>query len=202
MKGLAGAVLGGIIASIPSFISVYFFHYMIAYLYILIPMGVYYGYTKLGGKLDGIVPPIFTAVFSIGAVFGVEIVYYYFELKKFYKSMGVSFSEVIDFRFNDMELITGDTAFALVCVVIGIFVAISSFKGSSKSILKDNEAVLASAVPRRQVMNQPVIQQVPVTPEPQPQVQPIQEQEVVNNTIPTGYENQDPGFYQDPTKQQ
>lgn len=48
--GILGAFLGGLVASIPSILTVVFLESTWAILYLLLPMGAWYGYRKLGGK--------------------------------------------------------------------------------------------------------------------------------------------------------
>lgn len=49
-KGILGAVLGGLVAAIPSVLLAFFAQYSLALLYMLLPMGAWFGYKKLGGK--------------------------------------------------------------------------------------------------------------------------------------------------------
>lgn len=180
IKGLVGGFLGGMVAIIPSLLTIFLMNYMFVYLYALIPMGVYFGYTKFGGKLDGIVPPVFTAIFAVIQVYVIEVLVIYLELRSKYSYLNATIQDAIDLRFKyNMGLFTGDTIFALICVVVGTFVAISTFKGNSKSIVKENQELLQLTAPRMQ-QGVPMAtvgqqQQVPV-----PAMQPTQPAAPVN----------------------
>ncbi len=51
-RGILGAVLGGLIAAVPNLLTIWFMEVMYSLLYALIPLGAYFGYKKLGGKMN------------------------------------------------------------------------------------------------------------------------------------------------------
>lgn len=50
--GVLGAAIGAIVGIIPAFIGIYFLNIISAWLFMLIPVATYFGYKRLGGKLD------------------------------------------------------------------------------------------------------------------------------------------------------
>ena len=101
--------------------------------------------------MDGIVPPLFTAIFAVIQVYVIEVLVIYLELRANYSYLGATLQDAIDLRFKyNMGLVTSDTAFALVCVVVGTFIAMNTFKGNSKAIVKENQELLNLTVPRMQ----------------------------------------------------
>ena len=52
LTGFVGALIGGLVGSLPTLFTILVFQYMIALLYALIPLGAYFGYRKLRGRMD------------------------------------------------------------------------------------------------------------------------------------------------------
>ena len=50
VSGFIGAILGGIVGTLPSLATIFFFQRMFVLLYALIPLAAYYGYKLLKGK--------------------------------------------------------------------------------------------------------------------------------------------------------
>lgn len=59
-RGLIGAILGGLIASIPWILMYVYGNMILSYLAFIIAFGVNYGYRLLGGKVDERLPIIIT----------------------------------------------------------------------------------------------------------------------------------------------
>lgn len=51
-RGILGAILGGLVAAIPNLLTIWFMEVIYSLLYALIPLGAYFGYKKLGGKMN------------------------------------------------------------------------------------------------------------------------------------------------------
>lgn len=54
LTGLLGAIIGGLLATIPAVAVIWFTETAYSLLYFLIPLGVYHGYRLARGKMDGI----------------------------------------------------------------------------------------------------------------------------------------------------
>ena len=67
VTGLIGALLGGVVGSIPALLCLYFLEYYVGILYMLIPMAAYYGYKLFKGKMNraALVCSIAGALFSL-----------------------------------------------------------------------------------------------------------------------------------------
>lgn len=73
--GFLGALLGGLVASIPTIIA-QFAGYLVGYLYALIPLGAYYGYKLFRGRMNrGAF--VCTLLASIFHLFSIEQIYFY-----------------------------------------------------------------------------------------------------------------------------
>lgn len=76
--GIIGAILGGIVGCIPNLLSLYFAERFFAILYALIPLGIFYGYKLLNGRMNKAVKWItvaLSAIFAVGIEFAMLAIY-------------------------------------------------------------------------------------------------------------------------------
>lgn len=62
--GIIGGLLGGLLACVPNLLTIWFMESIYSLLYALIPLGVYFGYKKFGGKMNK-VSIVVTCVISL-----------------------------------------------------------------------------------------------------------------------------------------
>ena len=75
LSGICGGLAGGIIATVPSILSIWFAQRIFAVLMLLIPLGASFGYTKCNGKRSRMAGPILIVV-SLLSMYAMEYVFW------------------------------------------------------------------------------------------------------------------------------
>ena len=142
--GIIGAVLGGMIASIPTILLMWFAEMISAWLYALIPLGAYFGYRLCKGKMNRVVLPIVILV-SIFMLFFVEQVMWFLYVHEFFgvwpgigESIGLYFEY---FTFSDT---LADIAEPAIFTALGIFISYGVIRQNNQSEIKQADIVLRS----------------------------------------------------------
>lgn len=124
--GIIGALLGVIVGIIPNLLSIWFLHYVIAYLFALIPICGYYGYKMLGGKMN-ISALVITLVLSVAGVYFMQILRLVMEvMKEYYTTFIWAFGASFKYVFSDIGVLldlTRDSLLEFLFLGLGIFIA-------------------------------------------------------------------------------
>lgn len=83
--GIIGAILGAALGSVPSILLLVFTEYISAWLLALMPLGAYYGYKKLGGRMNS--SALITTI--VVSVLFVPVLFYLMQAFWFYKDEGI-----------------------------------------------------------------------------------------------------------------
>ena len=157
IEGFLGGVIGGAIGAIPALIALVFFNYFVGVLYALIPLGIFYGWKLLGGKLT-MLTKIFTIVYTILASFFVWILSLAIELRHlraYYEGVEMTIGESVNYVFEIISLhpeflwehALSDVLFAFGSAIIGIWMVWRFISRTDASELAQVEAALEEAVP-------------------------------------------------------
>lgn len=185
LTGIVGALLGGLIATIPTLLTIWFAERIYALLYALIPLGAYYGYKKFNGKLNKVSVAV-TIVVSLLQIYIMEyallIISLMVELESSFSDsmylLGLYVGEMGFFQLlADLTESAGIISF--VFIALGIWIAWSQITRTSASPIRDMEAVRATLTPNpvyvapaapeagaEDAAAQPEVQAVPVPEEP------------------------------------
>jgi len=150
LRGLIGGLAGGIAGALPALLAVHFFSYMVGLLYALIPLGIFFGWKMLGGKLNKLTT-VFTILYSLVLGVGTLAVASWLSLRAEFPMMRWTLIETIEMFYLDSaffrEYLMGDTLFALGCTVLGIFFAWRAITSTDKAEIAANESAFEEAIP-------------------------------------------------------
>ena len=196
IEGFLGGLIGGAVGAIPALIALVLFNYFIGVLFALIPLGIFYGWKLLGGKLI-VLTRIFTIVYTIFMSFFVWILFLAIYVRNsfaYYDGIEITLGESINFVFENIsahpeflwEHALTDILFAFGSAIVGIWMVWRFISRTDASVLAQVQAALNEAVPLELVK--------PVEVETVEQVgtflaeenQQIEEQEIEDNA-PSGF---------------
>jgi len=122
LKGWIGAVLGGIVGAIPAVLCQVFLNYFVALAFALIPLGAYYGYRKLGGKMDRMVT-VATVVVSLAQIFGSQFMTWYASLIYYWGELPAP-GRAIEMYFGIMDEgdILENLAYTVLFILLGLWI--------------------------------------------------------------------------------
>lgn len=150
LTGLVGALLGGIVGSIPAVAVVIFTSTAYSLLYFLIPLGVYHGYRLARGKMDGLVLPL-TCLLSI--FFGVmtDVANLAFEMVD--NDIPLKYLGAMLSNGEIQRVMIGDMLYSLLFVALGLYVTWQQISRTARSSMDDALAI------RKSAMRNPLYQQ-------------------------------------------
>ena len=157
LSGFIGGAIGGIIGSAPALIALMFFNYFVGFLFALIPLGTFYGWKILGGKL-GKLTTVFTIIYTILVSFAVwfaSLVYSFQEVLADYYGLTFTFGEssqlLFDFFLGDPDVFFDyflmDTLIAFGFAIIGIWFAWRQITTTDAHILAETQITLNESMP-------------------------------------------------------
>lgn len=142
--GLIGAILGGAVGCIPSLLSIFLLERIYAILYALIPLGIYYGYKLLNGRMNKSVKwitVILSLLFAVGIEFAVlAVAMAQNNIPLELMGMFLKDKEVMDAFFSEVPM-------SLLFVVLGIVIAWGQISKTADSAVSDAGSALATVVP-------------------------------------------------------
>ena len=147
ITGIIGAILGGILATVPSLLTIWFMERIYSVLFILIPLGIYYGYRLFRGKMNKAVGVI-TVLLSLVMPFVLEQLVFYVAVATTY-SILPSILDTAAFYFQIVtpaEMVS-DLAMPYVFLLFGIFVTFKQITRTSSQEVADAAAVLDTMLP-------------------------------------------------------
>lgn len=143
LTGLLGAIIGGLLATIPAVAVIWFTETAYSLLYFLIPLGVYHGYRLARGKMDGIVLPL-TCVLSV--VFGVATDIMNLAISMVANEIPLKYLGVMFTNGEVQRLLMGDMVSSLLFVALGIAVTWNQISRTARSSMDDALAIQQSAM--------------------------------------------------------
>ena len=147
--GILGGILGGLLATVPSILTIWFAETIYSLLFALIPLGVYYGYKLFGGKLDR-TPLVLSIVLSVLSVYFIQIVLI---IMTFILEYGAPFGEAMQLTsivLGQMEAwteITLNSGMAFLFAGLGIFFTWGIISQTMETPLKSMQQVLDTMTP-------------------------------------------------------
>ena len=133
LLGILGALLGGLIASIPWIVMYVYLEMMWSFLAFIIGYGAFLGYKKFNGKMDIKVPYIIGIISIIVVIF---TTLYVIPTLLIIKEGITPSMEVISFLYSDSEFkgaIVQDLIFALLFTVLGVSGIFKTLKNQAKN---------------------------------------------------------------------
>ncbi|WP_343208077.1 hypothetical protein [Anaerolentibacter hominis] len=158
--GLIGGIIGGLIASIPCFLTIWFMERAYSLLYALIPLGVYYGYKLLKGKLNKAAVAI-TIVLSVILAVGIDFV----TLAVAFAAEGLPVG-LIWYVLQDAEIrgqMLSENIISLIFVGLGIWITWRQITRTPDSSVADIEESMATLTTVSPEMTDPVLNEAVVT---------------------------------------
>ena len=151
--GIVGALLGGIIAAVPTILTIWFLERIYSLLYALIPLGAYFGYQKLGGKMNR-VSVVVTCVLSI--LIGVLIDPVVIAISLAQEGIPLSLMPMLFKDDEFMRLMAPEMVKSLLFVALGIFIVWSKISRTSGHQAQSVEQMMETvqAIPGSVVQNQ------------------------------------------------
>ena len=157
IEGFLGGLIGGAVGAIPALIALVFFNYFIGVLYALIPLGIFYGWKLLGGKLT-MLTKIFTIIYTLFMSIFVWILFLAIELRQIighYEGIEITLGESLSYIFEIIsrypefiwEHAMSDILFAFGSAIVGIWMVWRFISKTDASELAQVEAALEGAVP-------------------------------------------------------
>lgn len=144
LTGLIGAILGGIVATLPSLATIWFMERIFSALFILIPLGIYYGYRLCRGRMNGFVGVV-TVLLSLAMPFVLEQMVFYLSLATTY-GIVPNFLASVDFYFElfTVEEMIEDLAMPYVFLIFGLIVTFKQITRTAAHEVADASTVLES----------------------------------------------------------
>lgn len=119
--GIIGAILGGLVASIPWILMYVYGNMMLSALSIIIGAGVFYGYKLFGGKVTKSLPVIIVIISVLVTVFTMLILIPIFLLH----SEGIHINiNTIKYLYEDINFLKGISSDVVIATIFSIFGAI------------------------------------------------------------------------------
>ena len=133
LLGILGAILGGLVASIPWIIMYVYLEILWSFMALIIAYGAFIGYKTFKGKMDIKVPYIVGIVSILVVIF---VTLYVIPCLLIMKEGITPTSEVISFLYSDAEFksaIIQDLIFALLFTVLGISGVFKTLKAQAQN---------------------------------------------------------------------
>ncbi len=122
VTGLIGALLGGLVACIPTILA-YYAGWLVAYLYALIPLGAYYGYRLLHGRMNhGAF--VCTCIASVVHLFSMEqMIFYIYLVQEFEIWPSIFDSMRLYFSIATPSMMLQDMWMSAVFMALGLWIS-------------------------------------------------------------------------------
>jgi hypothetical protein len=157
IEGVIGGVIGGAAGAVPALITLVFFNYFVGILYALIPLGTYYGWKLLKGKLTRmttvftivytLLASIFVWVLSLAIILRNEFTYELgFEIP-LGDALAAVFEILIDYPDVFREIMLTDALFAFGSAIIGVWIVWRQITGTDEEAFSRIQATYDEAIP-------------------------------------------------------
>ena len=149
VSGIAGAILGGIVGTIPSFLTIVWMERLYAVLFALIPLCAYYGYKLFRGRMNKAALICSVAM----SVMGVYILNFallgYFFIVEYNMSFG-EMLQVMPAFLGDLAIwleFTRSSVTEFIFAAIGVLIVWSAISRTSAGMVANAENVMAGIMP-------------------------------------------------------
>ena len=149
LRGVVGGLIGGIVGSLPALIALFIFDLFIGVLFAFIPMGVYFGWKLFGGLLSR-GTTVFTILYSLLLAPVIVGAYWFLVFRILHPEPGLSWWDILEGYFTDATFLSyflGDTFFAFLATIFGIFIAWRLISKTDQQELDRVKAAFDDAVP-------------------------------------------------------
>ncbi len=153
LTGILGALAGAFVGALPAFFVLHFLHVISAWLFMLLPLGSYFGYKLLRGKM--------TAAAGISAVvcslLGLALVILAWDTAVNMTDLELGFSDAIrltwhytfvDFSIEYWEWLSPNIASILLFYILGVVFSLGIVSRTNKTALKSVEQMRATMLVR------------------------------------------------------
>jgi hypothetical protein len=157
IEGIIGGVIGGAVGAIPALIALVFFNYFVGILFALIPLGIFYGWKLLKGKLTRlttvftIIYTIFTSLFvwilSLGIFIRSELAYFYGVEITLGEAIALAFEFFAENPNYFISDVLSDALFAFGSAVIGIWIVWRQITRTDEEAFSQVQATYEEAIP-------------------------------------------------------
>jgi len=143
LSGICGGLAGGIVATIPNILTIWFLERIFAVLMWLIPLGVSFGYDKCNGKRSRAAGPMLILV-SVFCMFLMESMFWAFSYAGRGMALGAAVLQTLPFlldpAFYVETMTSGNGLMELMFLALGIAMAWSSITRTASSNVADMQA--------------------------------------------------------------
>lgn len=140
-KGVLGALIGAIVGAIPSILGLTALNIISAWLFMLIPIATYYGYKKLGGKMDRGA----TIISILLSVVGLGFTFVCWDVAVNIRWLAMDLGEAIGYTLGNMTMpgywswIGSDLSKIILFFVIGVLFSFAKIGRTNKTVVKSLE---------------------------------------------------------------
>ncbi|MCL2562561.1 MAG: hypothetical protein FWE08_00800 [Oscillospiraceae bacterium] len=147
LRGVIGGLIGGIVGALPALLALNFMDYFVGVLFAIIPMGIYFGWKVLGGKLSKITT-VFTIIYTLLVALTVEIIDTWLRLREIIPTFTLmqTIESYLDIEFFT-EYLMRYTLIALGASIFGIFCAWKMITRTDKHEHAEVQAAFDDATP-------------------------------------------------------
>lgn len=151
-RGVLGGLIGAIVGALPAFLAILILNIISAWLFMLIPMAAYYGYKKLGGKMDR-VASIASILLSL---VGLAFVLVSWNVAQNMQWMGMDLGGAVSYTFANLFLSgnsfwkSTDVIYTYLFFLLGVAISFGSIRRTNQSDLKSADQMYATLLRRRQ----------------------------------------------------
>ena len=147
LTGIIGAILGGVVAILPSLLTIWFMEKIYAALFFLIPLGIYYGYRLFKGKMNKAVGVI-TIILSLIMPIVLELLVFYISVATTYGILpSILDTTALYFQLYTVGEMFTDMIMSYVFVIFGGVVTFQQITRTSVQDVADAAAVLDTMAP-------------------------------------------------------
>ena len=133
--GIIGAILGGVVASIPWILVYVYGNLMLSALSILIPVGIFYGYKLFGGRTTKALPTIVVIISILITILTMLVLMPIFLIQS--QGATINFSN-IKYLYGNMNLFEGKTLDIVIAIIFTTFGAYIISAIIKKKIANEN----------------------------------------------------------------
>ena len=149
VTGFIGALLGGLVACVPTLLA-YWAGWLVGYLYMLIPLGAYYGYKLFRGKMNrGAF--VSTCIVSVLHLFTIEQIIFYFYVHNYY-GIWPSILDTVRLYIEKMPLpdILADMWMSALFMGLGLWFSWSAIRRTAYSDLGSANSIRSTLMNKRE----------------------------------------------------
>ncbi len=156
--GILGAFLGAVVGAIPAFIALNFLGIISAWLFLLLPVGAYYGYKLLKGKMNGVAIAASTVMSLIGLCVLIMAWDAAVNMDEWGLPLGEALKYTLYYTFVEFSVeywswLGANIVKILIFYLIGVAFSASLIRGTNKSALKSLEDIQKTIIVKNAPQN-------------------------------------------------